>query len=90
MLLQSPDADATIKNQGCNALHMACSLDRVSAVTQILDRWPNLVNVATDYGWHPICIAAQAGHLDVIKALLAKQDPNVSLLLNNIFICFIQ
>jgi ankyrin repeat protein len=77
-----PAADASIKNnKGLNALHAACAAGRISAVTQILERWPYLVNVATDSGTLPIGIAAASGNMSMVKALMDKQDPTVSIII---------
>ncbi|KAK0652702.1 ankyrin repeat-containing domain protein [Cercophora newfieldiana] len=57
-------------------LHYACRYGLVKMVNELLDKYPHEINITTKDGISPVIIAASAGHVGTLEALMKRgADP---------------
>lgn len=55
-----------------NNIYIAAQLGNAARITKILEKHPELINTLNSAGLTPLHYAASGGHVDAVKALLAK------------------
>ncbi len=76
-LLSAPQIDINTKNiYGANALLLAAALGKDDVVKALITHGAN-VNITDNYGWTPLMVAAEKGHLTSVQALLNAHSINI-------------
>ena len=59
-------------------LHFACRNSKSDVAIRLLQRFPEKINILSNYGYHILHFASRFGHLELMKYILEDADFNVN------------